>query len=437
MSFQKSAFQNNAFQVGGGTSGVVITVPNPANITLEAITPVIESIRNVSISVPNPANISLEGIAPVIYISVLGAVLVVASEPPNINLDVVSPSLLTENFIEVSDPPDLILDLIPPSIGIIIEDLNNYNWLNGEYNGWVIEEGEFPIESNAFGHNDIQCNEAGYISHTVTERSNIGRWTLRGKVYDYSPGDIVSLRVLDGTDYYEIQKSYSTGIIGLFKYVNGNLIYLAASENPVTLNNDPYIMSLIKEGNGKLKVEYNNIELFSLVDNDISVVNSIEIHSTKYGGYPAFDYVQYGLDVTITFPVGYTKEMAVYGNGHEDLVNYPVYDILIPYYPGKMRSDFGDIRFYDIEGNLITNYFRQPNTLEGITARFTVVLPFIPMNGSVLLTVEYGYPERVHTGSPEMYKIYDYNGEHPELYYPSSNCIVTSENNHIVIKNEG
>jgi hypothetical protein len=138
------------------------------------------------------------------------------------------------------------------------------------------------------------------------------------------------------------------------------------------------------------------------------------------------------VDALITFQEGFTREMTAWTISDDDLYDFPVYNVLVPFYQGKMRADFGDVRFYDDNGNKL-DYFKQKNSINGVTGRFTVKVPFIPANGFSTFVLEYGFPSRLTDGDPmSVYDNYDEVGDVSKYHNPV-NCNISQEGSGIRI----
>lgn len=102
------------------------------------------------------------------------------------------------------------------------------------------------------------------------------------------------------------------------------------------------------------------------------------------------------------------KEYEQPGTSDGEQTDYQV-DITVTHVTGKMRSDFGDVRFTDDEGNEL--YYHLVSYTESSTALFVVKIPILPIN-SINLRIYYGNPEATTTSDPEnVYQLYDnFNG---------------------------
>jgi len=82
-------------------------------------------------------------------------------------------------------------------------------------------------------------------------------------------------------------------------------------------------------------------------------------------------------------------------------------DVVIPYSEGKMRQDFGDIRFTDSDGETLLDY-HLAEKVDGVSATFVVKIPLVPDEGYVNFYAYTGNPSATTTSDPEsVYIFYD------------------------------
>jgi len=82
-------------------------------------------------------------------------------------------------------------------------------------------------------------------------------------------------------------------------------------------------------------------------------------------------------------------------------------DVVIPYSEGKMKSDFGDIRFTDADGETLLDY-HLAEKVDGVSATFVVKIPVVPEEGYVYLYAYAGNSEATTTSDPDsVYMFYD------------------------------
>ncbi|MCD6125854.1 MAG: DUF2341 domain-containing protein [Thaumarchaeota archaeon] len=112
----------------------------------------------------------------------------------------------------------------------------------------------------------------------------------------------------------------------------------------------------------------------------------------------------------------YRKKITIQENVGQDLTDYQI-KLIIHYGSGtdlgsdiylneKCKSDFGDIRFTDVNGNLLA-YCIEEKT-DGDYAIFWVKIPSIPANGTTDIYIYYGNPDAIYDGNPEqVFELFD------------------------------
>ena len=132
----------------------------------------------------------------------------------------------------------------------------------------------------------------------------------------------------------------------------------------------------------------------------------------------------------------YRKRITIQENAGRDLTDYQI-KLTIYYGSGtdsgsdiylneKCRSDFGDIRFADMDGNLLPYWIEEK--ADSDYAVFWVKVPSIPANGTADIYIYYGNPDAVYDGDPkQVFFIYEDMETPPEgmlagdAFYDSTN----------------
>ena len=131
----------------------------------------------------------------------------------------------------------------------------------------------------------------------------------------------------------------------------------------------------------------------------------------------------------------YKKTITITNNTSYDLENY-VINLNINYISGKMRQDFGDIRFIDECGEFLSYWIE--SFTSGSSAKFWVKIPFIPANSSVQIYMYYGnlYAQSDSDGEDVFLFFDDFNDPSELNSYiieGSSSCTYNINNSKLII----
>lgn len=99
----------------------------------------------------------------------------------------------------------------------------------------------------------------------------------------------------------------------------------------------------------------------------------------------------------------YYREITIKENSGIDLKNYQIMislDTASLIAAGKMRSDCGDIRFFDETGKML-NYYIEPGTCNTPSTRIWINVPLISATSTKKIYLVYGNPSAFYQGDPE------------------------------------